>query len=702
VRPAAIATRATRARTPGRAALVVFCSRVLVPVSIVAICTGIVAVIIAGPWALAYIPLYILATVPGWPLGRALFGRRHPASYVSGALIGYALTCMAFWAVLALHVASAATFVLAWALVSGTIWALIRQPEALIKLPAWTPPEARTLVLLLLLVPAVFVLPYKNLGARDAEGNRFYRAYFTADFIWHMALTAELTKYAMPPVNPYLGDRTIQYYWTYFLVPAVISEEGVGGLKEIEASLKVNALCSGVLFIAALIIATWAASLSAVGTAFAIVLAVVAASAEGLYALWELYSRGRPLEGLTVLNIDAMSNWRFRGLRVDSLVRSMWYNPQHSMSAALGLLAMPIVGAAGVSAPIGAIVLAGVALALSTTFNPLIGGLFSLIYGGVVFADAIRTRQIKPLPQHAMAAALVGVAVAWCVTNDMVEGAAAVVLYGFGGNARNSPIVTLMLSLGPLIVPAVLGIWPPWRLPRSAWPAVAGTVLGLLVFYLVRLSVEDSYIGFRAGQLLQLALPGLAALFFARLWSLDVARGRRWRAAAVATAVALIVIGLPTTLIDTYNAQDIGNRRMGPGFRWTVTLTPDEQEAYRWMRTETPRDAIVQMDPIAHGRETWSQLPTFAWRRMAAARPISLMDIPDYTERSRKAHRIYAERNAETAAQLARELGIDYIFIGPAEQRANSAASLAKFAKRTDLFNPVFANAGTRIYEVRP
>ena len=150
------------------------------------------------------------------------------------------------------------------------------------------------------------------------------------------------------------------------------------------------------LFIAALILATWAASLSAVGTAFAIVLAVVAASAEGLYAWWELYSRGRPLEGLTSLNIDAMSNWRFSGLRVDSLVRSMWYNPQHSMSAALGLLAMPIAGAAGVSAPIGAIVFAGLALALSTTFNPLIGGLFSLIYGAVMLADAVRTRQIKP------------------------------------------------------------------------------------------------------------------------------------------------------------------------------------------------------------------------------------------------------------------------------------------------------------------
>ena len=676
----------------------------LVPVSIVAICTGLVAVIIAGPWALAYIPLYVLATVPGWPLGRALFGR-HPAAWVAGALFGYALTCIAFWAVLALRIPSAVTFAIVWAFTSAATWSLVHtldrrglRSKPCMELPAWSPPEARTLVLLLLLVPAVFVLPYKNLGARDAEGNRYYRAYFTADFIWHMALTAELTKYAMPPINPYLGDRTIQYYWTYFLVPAVISEEGIGGLREIEASLKVNALCSGVLFIAALVIATWAASLSAVGTAFAVVLAVVGASAEGLYASWDLYARGRPLAELTDMNIDAMSAWTFSGLRVDSLVRSMWYNPQHSMSAALGLLAMPVVGAAGVSASISAIAFAGLALALSTTFNPFIGGLFSVIYGGVVIADAIRTRRAKPVLHHAVAAALVALAVGWCVSNEMVEGAAGVVLYGLGGYARNRPVATLMMSLGPLLVPAVLGLWTPWRLPRRVWPAVAGAVLGLLVFYFVRLSVEGSYIGFRAGQLLQLALPSLAAFFFARLWRTE----RRWRLSAAAMILALLLIGFPTTLIDTYNAQDIGNRQRGPGFRWTVILTPDELEAYRWMRRETPRDAIVQMDPIAHGRETWSQLPTFAWRRMAAARPISLMNIPVYEERSRKAHRIYAERNAETAVRLARELGIDYIFIGPAEQRGNPAAALAKFDNRADLFLPVFANAGTRIYEIRP
>ena len=200
-----------------------------------------------------------------------------------------------------------------------------------------------------------------------------------------------------------------------------------------------------------------------------------------------------------------MSSWEFSGLRVDSLVRSMWYNPQHSMSAALGLLAMPVAGLGGVAAPVGAIALAGLALALSTTFNPFIGGLFSLVYGAAIVADAIAQRRIAALLRHAAAAALAGLAVAWCVANDMVEGASGVVLYGLGGYARNAPIATLMLSLGPLILPAALGMWPPWRIPRRAWPALAGTALGLAVFYLVRLSVEGSYIGFRAGQLLQLA-----------------------------------------------------------------------------------------------------------------------------------------------------------------------------------------------------
>ena len=207
------------------------------------------------------------------------------------------------------------------------------------------------------------------------------------------------------------------------------------------------------------------------------------------------------------------------------------------------------------------------------------------MYGAVILADSLRSREWRALLRHAIAATLVGAAVMWCVTNDMVEGAANVVIYGFGGLARNAPIATMALSLGLLLIPALLALWPPTKLPRHTWPSVAGMILGLLVFYLVRISRDAAYIGFRAGQLLQVVLPGLAAVFFARL-------AQRSRAMAAVAATLLIAIGLPTTLIDDFNAQDIGNREMGPGFRWTIMLTPEEQQAYRWLRTQTPQKQL--------------------------------------------------------------------------------------------------------------
>ena len=364
----------------------------------------------------------------------------------------------------------------------------------------------------------------------------------------------------------------------------------------------------------------------------------------------------------------------------------------------MGLLAMPVAGAAGVGAPLGAIALAGLALALSTTFNPLIGGLFSLIYGVVVVADALRPHQLRALQlravlRHAIAALVVAAAVTWCISKPDGRRRRGRVLYGFGGLARHSPISTLALSLGLLFIPALLALWPPARLQRQAWPCVAGLILGLLVFYFVRISRDEAYIGFRAGQLLQFTLPGLAAVFFARL-------GQQSRAMAAAVAALLVAIGLPTTLIDTFNAQDISNRVMGPGFHWTIVLTPEEQEAYRWLRTQTPVKAIVEMDPVAHGRETWSQIPTFAWRRMAAGKPISLMAVPDYELRTRLAYAIYADANPEAAARTARQLRIAYLFVGPDEVRTHTPESLAKFDRRPDLFRLAFSNSRARIYEV--
>lgn len=644
---------------------------------------------------LVYLLIYVAATVPGLPLGFALFGRAHAFGWVTGALIGYALSCVTIWAVQMGRAPSTLALVMGWAVVTALTWAAGRkQRPPLVALPVWTRQDTTALSLVLLLASALFFFPYKNLGGYDSEGNRNYRAYFTADFIWHTALTAELTKFAEPPVNPFVGDKPLHYYWSYFLVPAAVASRGPAILADVELALKLNAVFSGLLFLASVMLFTWSVVPSATAAALGTALVTVAASAEGNYALYDLYQRGRPLSGVTNLNIDAMSAWAFGGLRIDSLARSMWYNPQHSLSCAAGLMSLPVAAYAGVRASIPIAALAGVALAASTIFNPLIGGILSLIYGLVVIADGLaHPREWKGLFHHVVTALLVAVAVYWCTWTQMVEETEAAVRFGLLGYARIAPVATLFISLGPVLIPGALSLLVAWNAPLRVWPPVAAFLVGLVLFYFVNLSVEGSYIGFRAGQILQVSLAPLVALSLSWLLS--------WRRSIAAAAVVLITVaGLPTTLIDTFNAQDIYNRRMGPGFRWTVSLSPQDQEALTWIQRNTAPDAIVQMDPIARGRETWSHIPTFAQRRMWAGKPLLWIDVPSYETRSREMHRLYRTGDVTEACGLARGR-IDYLYIGRVEREAMPKGAFSKFTAKGSCFSLAFENTEVSVYRIR-
>ena len=72
---------------------------------------------------LLYALVLAAAAVPGLPAGWRLFGRRHPASWVAGALIGYALTAVAIWAAIRAGVPSAPGFLIAWCVIGLVTWA---------------------------------------------------------------------------------------------------------------------------------------------------------------------------------------------------------------------------------------------------------------------------------------------------------------------------------------------------------------------------------------------------------------------------------------------------------------------------------------------------------------------------------------------------------------------------------------------------
>jgi hypothetical protein len=646
----------------------------------------------AGIAGLIYAIVCALVVTPGLPIGFALFGRRHAAGWISGALFGYGLAQLAIWAVIVAGWAHAAVFTLLWGVLAGVAWRAAGRSrrEPYVALPAWTAKHSRALLLTLLLVPVLMGPPYARLGARDESGNRYYRAYFTADFLWHASLAHELGKFSLPPTNPYMAPRTMNYYWTYFLLPATFAELAPGSAGDVQRALKVNAILTATAMLAALFLVVSTAAERPGAAALAVVLAVVAASYEGTYTLVDYLQHGIPLDRLRDTNIDAITAWRWNGLRIDNVPRSMWYTPQHTMSVALGLVAIFCAIAAGARAHVRAILGAGLALGLSATINPFLGGAFSIIYGLVIVADALRARAgIAAVVRHLVAAIPVMLAVAWGAVGRVAEGAGSALTFGLAGYARNRPLQTLLFGLGPVLLPALGGLWP--TQPRSWRPVAAGAAgiaVGLALLYFVRLS-DASWVGFRAGQILLVSIP----ILLARV--LDVLRP----AARGTLTVAILAFGLPTTIVDSYNAQDIGNRRQGPGFHWTIHTTPAQQEAFAWLRQHTPEDTIVQMDAFARGREHWTLIPSFAGRRMAAGLPISLLPQPQYRERSALVRQMYATGDAREAWSIARRFDIDYVYLDAVERRTYPQG-IGKFDDGR-FFERVFAREDVAVYRVK-
>jgi uncharacterized membrane protein len=206
----------------------------------------------------------------------------------------------------------------------------------------------------------------------------------------------------------------------------------------------------------------------------------------------------------------------------------------------------------------------------------------------------------------------------------------------------------------------------------------------------------DTYVAFRSGHIIIITFATLLAVFAEWIWT----RGRSARVAAVVCAFVAAALATPTALFDIINCQDVFNRKPGPGFRWTVVLSPGEVEGMTWIREHTRPDAIVQVEPFARGRDTWSYVTAFGERRMAAGLPISMVPLAKYEQASARIREIYRTADANEAYSKAGRERIDYLVIGAPERRAYPAFPQT-IESRPDLFVRVFGNGDLSIYRLR-
>ena len=582
------------------------------------------------------------------------------------------------------------------------LWLPLGRAGAEVRLPAFDRRDALAVAFLLLLVPAIAGVPYSHVGGATANGGKAYRAYFTADFVWAMTVVSEVSKGDLPPKNPFQAGGTLHYYWlSHFLSAVEYRSLGPLGLSVEEITLA-NSIGYSAVFLA-FFYGFVRAFGGAVGpTVAACLLVFLASSFEALDRIVVWWSEPSLAPLLTSINIDAVTRWFYAAMPVDGLHRMILYQPHHLGGYAIGLSALLIVARAErPGRPAVAFVagcLLGACLLLSSFTAIIIGVTVSLVY----LARLLSPPQWRAIPVCAMLGAA-PIVLAFEATEFFAyvdPTASTVINFGLNGVAMVHWPYVLLLSFGPMLLLGAAGVAVAVATPRrESWPMILLAITALGFYFLTDVpDMQHVWVGWRAGHLLFIASAVLTACLFT--WAGTAPRGHRIPLTVITVVLALAA--LPTTAVDLYNAQDIANLTEGAGFPWTLTLTRMEVEALTWLKTRTPVDVIVQPDTRLRANRSWGYITAFGERRMATGLPIAMIPFEPY-ERATEVigEKIFSHGTPLERAIKARRFGIDFLYVGPDEQRAHPNL-VAVLDSRSDLFRVAFRNDEVVIYWVAP
>jgi uncharacterized membrane protein len=435
--------------------------------------------------------------------------------------------------------------------------------------------------------------------------------------------------------------------------------------------------------------------------------AVLFTSFEGTERLWFLWRHGQSFDRLRYINIDAVENWIYGALKIDGLQRLLWYQPHHAMGYAIGLIGLlnatqtRDVGRFGTMLWIGSLLACSLLL---STFAALMLATMTALYVGI---RLITERRILALVPAALGGAIpLGIGFAIATWLQYVDRGETLIQLGLNRAATRGVVASLLLN-APMLVTGLTGLWIATR-RNAPYADIFGVIVGVSALYYFFVDVKDHqhvYVGFRFGHFMFIACAALVGYLLQ-----EIARAPRRMKLAASIFVGVIALGaLPTAAIDLYNTQDTSNRGRGPGFRWTLVLTPDELAALDWIRRNTPSDAIVQVEPSIHDSSradeagdaagTWAYVPAFAERRMAGGIPIGMVPLDKYQAASRRVTEIYEAGDWRTAYERAKALRVDYLMVGPPERSAYPALEPMLDSQPT-YFEPVFHNGSVSIFHL--
>jgi hypothetical protein len=386
---------------------------------------------------------------------------------------------------------------------------------------------------------------------------------------------------------------------------------------------------------------------------------------------------------------------------IDGLQRVLFYQPHHALGYALGFMGVLAVTTRRRRFDPMAMAVGGVLLGLSMLVSSFAGVMLTSVAAIWEGVSVLRWREWWRAIAHVAAASLplvLSAALVMALQYVDVGSPGSVLRFGANQLAFKRTLWVTTLSFGPIIVLTAIAAWAMLRARDArAWVFVALWLTCIAFYFFVDIrDHQDVYVGWRVGHLWFIASAAIAAIAYRWLAALRPV----WRAAPTALTVVLVAVAIPTTIVDVYNTQDVYNWNEGPGFTWTLILSPEEEEAFAWIRANTPPDAVFQVDALQRDVQSWAHLPAFAERRLAVGLPISMVPLFKYEQGARAAAWIFDNGSASAAHHLCRRNNIQYLYLGTPERRRHPTAQ-ARFDAAPEYFQRVFHNREAAIYRVK-
>ncbi len=512
-----------------------------------------------------------------------------------------------------------------------------------------------TALILVLVIMVLLLIPYIHVG-KVTPGGVAYRAYFSGDYLKHVAVTAELLRGDLPPENPFYAGETLHYYWMYYIYPAMMTD--ILGVDSLEPVLKsVNFYMAGIflwlwfLTVRTLVPGRWLWPV--VG-----LIPFVAYSFEGITVLRHMRGMNRGLEEFFRYNVDGHSRWLFGAPEINGLYRLLVYNMQHIIPAAIFLVCILILGSRPVFKHKTALVL-GLLCGLTIGHSGFLGSFLTLwLAGCVAFSGNLNRLDIR---NRVYLLVLLGIfpAISMAIYKwgFLMLGSRVPLQIALVTPLKTHPFLFFFLNFG-VALPGIAGIFF-WR--RFNRPVILLAILSITVISLVTAADWGSDVAVKVGYTAAIALTLLLGSLLTLL--------NRVRPVQYILVTVILLAFIPASIapaMEVLNFSDIENPR------YLSLITNRDLRAYRWIREHLPESAIVQKGLRANLIEApYSAIPTFAHRHTFCGDwmhgHIFLIPEPPYKARVEIVNTIFSSQDAGEIQTLCNLHGIQFIYWGEKE-----------------------------------